>query len=60
MPIGGPALEAIRNCTGTTAVAPRGRTPVFLLGPKTTQARSAAILQLRLKKYLAMAGLDPP
>lgn len=58
-PIGVPALEAIRGYWQHRGYLPGGEMPVFAgpgeglapLTPRTTQ--------LRLKKYLAAAGLDP-
>ncbi len=57
-PIGAPALAAIRNYWSHLPVPPTGQTPVFL-----SHARKPSLyprlVQLRLKRYLARAGLDP-
>jgi site-specific recombinase XerD len=58
-PIGEPALEAIRTYWGLLPEAPAGESPVFLAGAKKRTAVAPRHLQLRLKKYLAVAGLDP-
>jgi site-specific recombinase XerD len=59
VPIGAPALEAIRLYWSRLPAAPLGSTPVFL--PSTTKVKplSPRILQARLKRYLVLAGLDP-
>ena len=59
IPIGEPALEAIRNYWRLLPQTPTGESPVFLAGPKKHTPISARHLQLRLKKHLAIAGLDP-
>ena len=59
IPIGEPALEAIRNYWGLLPQTPAGESPVFLAGPKKRAPISPRHLQLRLKKHLALAGLDP-
>ena len=59
IPIGQTALEAIRNYWGLLPQLPAGESPVFLAGPKKRTPVSPRHLQLRLKKYLAVAGLDP-
>jgi site-specific recombinase XerD len=59
IPIGQPALEAIRNYWGLLSQTPAGESPVFLAGPKKRTPISPRHLQLRLKKHLALAGLDP-
>ena len=38
---------------------PAGDSPVFLSRPSAAAPVSPRLLQLRLKKYLALAGLDP-
>jgi integrase/recombinase XerC len=58
-PIGEPALEAIKNYWSLLPKAPAGESPVFLAGAKKRTAIAPRHLQLRLKKYLAVAGLDP-
>jgi site-specific recombinase XerC len=59
VPIGQPALTAIRGYWDLLGSPPAGDVPVFLGKPKKTAPVSARVLQLRLKKYLAFAGLDP-
>src|SRR6266571_4122912 len=59
IPIGETALCAIQNHWSLLPHIPGGESPVFLCGPKKLRAVSARDLQLRLKKYLALAGLDP-
>jgi integrase/recombinase XerC len=59
VPIGRPALEAIRNYWTLLPQTPVGESPVFFAGRKRMRPVSARDLQFRLKKYLAMAGLDP-
>ncbi len=59
VPIGQPALEAIKNYWTLLPQPPSGDSPVFFARSKTLKPVSARDLQLRLKKYLAVAGLDP-
>jgi integrase/recombinase XerC len=59
VPIGELALEAIKNYWSLLPVAPTGESPAFLAGAKKLTPISPRSLQLRLKKYLAVAGLDP-
>jgi len=59
VPIGEQALEAIKNYWSLLPQAPAGESPVFLAGAKKRTPVSPRHLQLRLKKYLAIAGLDP-
>jgi integrase/recombinase XerC len=59
IPIGEPALAAIRDYWTLLPQAPAGESPVFLAGLKKHTPLSPRHLQLRLKKYLAIAGLDP-
>jgi site-specific recombinase XerD len=59
VPIGELALEAIKNYWSLLPVAPTGEFPAFLAGAKKLTPVSPRHLQLRLKKYLAVAGLDP-
>jgi site-specific recombinase XerD len=58
IPIGEPALAAIRNYWSLLPQPPAGECPVFLLSAKKRKAVSPRHLQLRLKKHLAVAGLD--
>ena len=59
VPIGAPALEAIRLYRVKLKAAPHGTAPVFLPTTKKVKPLSPRILQQRLKRYLALAGLDP-
>jgi site-specific recombinase XerD len=59
VPIGELALEAIKNYWSLLPQAPAGESPVFLAGAKKRTPVSPRHMQLRLKKYLAIAGLDP-
>ena len=59
VPIGEPALQAIRDYWSLLPQAPAGEFPVFLAGPKKPTPVGPRHLQLRLKKYLAIAELDP-
>jgi integrase/recombinase XerC len=59
VPIGQTALAAIEQYWSLLPQAPAGESPVFLAGPKKPTPISPRLLQLRLKKYLALAGLDP-
>jgi len=59
IPIGKPALDSIECYWKLLPQTPDGDSPVFLAGPKKPTAVSPRHLQLRLKKYLAAAGLDP-
>jgi integrase/recombinase XerC len=59
IPIGEPALNAIEAYWKLLPQAPSGRALVFLTSPGKFGPISARSLQLRLKKYLAIAGLDP-
>jgi integrase/recombinase XerC len=59
VPIGAPALESIRiywKQRNYTAVEDM---PVFLAHPKQISPLNPRTVQLRLKKYLVAAGLDP-
>jgi len=57
VPIGAPALEAIRKYWSLLPALPTGEQPVFLA--KTGSPVSPRDFQRRLKKYLLQAGLDP-
>ena len=59
VPIGQPALEAIQNYWKLLGQEPSGQSPVFFANAPRLRPVSARDLQLRLKKYLALAGLDP-
>ncbi len=59
VPIGAPALEAIRNYWKERNYQAVEDMPVFLAHPKKISALNPRTVQLRLKKYLHAAGLDP-
>ena len=59
VPIGEPALEAIRHYWSVLERAPAGNTPVFLSENGRANGLKPRILQRRLKQHLAAAGLDP-
>jgi integrase/recombinase XerC len=59
VPVGAPALAAIHSYWKELPLAPSGEEPAFLGNVKRRTAVSPRVLQLRLKKYLANAGLDP-
>jgi integrase/recombinase XerC len=59
IPIGQPALGAIKHYWTLLSELPGGNAPVFWTNPHKPKAVSHRALQLRLKKYLACAGLDP-
>ena len=59
VPIGAPALEAIKSYWSLLEQAPAGNAPVFLGETGKAAPLSARILQSRMKKHLAVAGLDP-
>lgn len=58
-PIGQTALKAIETYWSRLPRRPAGTEPVFLANPQKPDPVSPRVLQLRLKKYLAIAGLDP-
>jgi integrase/recombinase XerC len=59
VPVGEPALEAIKSYWQLLGLPPAADSPVFLSKPAKAAPVSPRLLQLRLKKYLAIAGLDP-
>jgi integrase/recombinase XerC len=59
VPIGEKALEAIRNYWSLLEQPPVGNAAIFLAETSRGGPLSPRILQSRLKKYLATAGLDP-
>ena len=59
VPIGAPALEAIKSYWALLPQTPAGASPVFLSETKRRSPLSPLMLQRRLKKYLLLAGLDP-
>jgi integrase/recombinase XerC len=59
VPIGEHALKAIQHYWNLLPKPPSGLAPVFLSHPRKGGPVCPRTLQLRLKKYLAIAGLDP-
>jgi len=59
IPIGETALNAIRAYWDLLPQHPAGVAPVFLANAGKRTPVSPRLLQLRLKKHLAIAGLDP-
>jgi len=59
VPIGEPAIKAIQAYWSALSQSPAGQSPVFFAASRQPRPVSARDLQLRLKKYLAFAGLDP-
>ncbi|MBK9137831.1 MAG: tyrosine recombinase XerC [Verrucomicrobia bacterium] len=58
-PIGAPALEALRLYWSHLSQPPGAGMPAFLAAPHRPDPVSPRVVQLRLKRYLAAAGLDP-
>lgn len=59
VPIGEPALKAIREYWDLLEQKPAGQAPVFLSEKPKPTPIAPYVLQVRLKKHLAAAGLDP-
>jgi integrase/recombinase XerC len=59
LPIGRPALEAIRRYWAGLPQWPGLGSPVFLARPDRLKPVYPRLIQLKLKRYLAMTGLDP-
>ena len=59
VPIGRPAVEAIRLYWERLAKPPALDEPVFFASEKKRNAIYPRLVQLRLKKYLTVCGLDP-
>ena len=59
VPIGRPAVEAIRLYWERLAKPPALDEPVFFASEKKRNAIYPRLVQLRLKKYLTLCGLDP-
>ena len=59
VPIGEPALKAIRAYWKSLEEPPSAAMPVFLAHPKKIAPMSPRVVQLRLKRYLEIARLDP-
>jgi integrase/recombinase XerC len=59
VPIGAPALQAIEFYWKLLPHRPAPNEPVFLASRKSAKPMQPRTLQLRLKRYLERAGLDP-
>ena len=59
LPIGAPALQAIQNYWSTLKLPPVGQVSVFFAETKKAAPLRPLQLARRLKKHLAIAGLDP-
>jgi integrase/recombinase XerC len=59
IPIGAPALEAIRAYWKSNEHEPTGPLPVFSVEDNSSEPIYPRLVQLNFKKYLALAGLDP-
>ena len=59
VPIGAPALDAIRKYWDTLPPPPSAAMPVFLSNANRVEPMSPRVVQMRLKRYLEIAGLDP-
>ena len=59
VPIGQPALVAIQTYWDHLPVRPVGTAPVFFADPEKRRAMYPRLVQLRLKRYLEAAQLDP-
>ena len=59
LPVGAPALAAIQNYWNQLNPPPGVDTPVFLAKARILKPMYPRLVQLRLKRYLALAGLDP-
>lgn len=58
-PIGEPALEAIRHYWRELERRPEADEPVFWSGRSKPEPPTPRLIQYNLKRYLALAGLDP-
>jgi len=59
VPIGEPALQAIKNYWHTLKQPPSGVAPVFFAETRRATPLQPVQLSRRLKRYLVIAGLDP-
>jgi integrase/recombinase XerC len=59
VPIGQPALKAIRHYWDNLTQPPTAASPVFVVDERTGKPLSPRLVQLRLKRYLEIAKLDP-
>jgi site-specific recombinase XerD len=59
VPIGAPALDAIRHYWKALENAPSAGLPVYLVRSDRMKPMYPRLVQMRLKRYLEIAGLDP-
>ena len=59
LPIGEPAIKAITRYWTSLEHPPSGEMPVFLANDNDLKPIYPRIIQMRLKHYLEIAGLDP-
>ena len=59
VPIGAKALAAIQNYWSKLPVLPASDAPVFFADAQKQSAMYPRLVQLRLKRYLGLCGLDP-
>jgi integrase/recombinase XerC len=59
VPIGAPALRAIQSYWSRLPKPPAGNAPVFLAENRRQTPVNTCMFTRQLKKYLALAGLDP-
>lgn len=59
VPIGAPALQAIEKYWQALPCPPAGNAPVFMANPAKSLPLYPRLVQMRLKRYLELAGLDP-
>ena len=59
VPVGEPALKAIETYWASLSYPPAGDQSVFLANDAKRKAMYPRLVQLRLKKWLEVAGLDP-
>ncbi len=59
LPVGRPAIEALRRYWDSLPQAPTGATSAFLSDPLNRTPLTPRWIQARLKRYLAVAQLDP-
>jgi integrase/recombinase XerC len=59
VPVGAPALESIRCYWKSLKHPPSGAAPVFLTRSNRLDPMYPRLVQMRLKRYLEIAGLDP-
>lgn len=59
LPIGEPAIKAIAHYWAALEHPPTGEMPVFLANPHDLRPLYPRLIQINLKHYLEIAGLDP-